>query len=237
MLGPTLDEDNLIVEDIDAYEAFSHFCAIGWKVIFALVPPTAKGGGMPAFFVSLMFIGMLTMVVGEFATVLGCVLGIEESVAAITLVALGTSLPDTFASMTAAQNSADADAAIGNITGSNSVNVFLGLGLPWMIGSIYFQNKFNGQKPYVVPAGVLAFSVAVFLGVAILCFIVLICRRCVSTIYHLIFICSYFSSLEESLADQQHPNMQADVSFSSFGSSTSYCRRCRPTILFRWGMH
>lgn len=30
-----------------------------------------------------------------------------------------------------------ADNAIGNITGSNSVNVFLGLGLPWLIASIY----------------------------------------------------------------------------------------------------
>ena len=31
-----------------------------------------------------------------------------------------------------------ADASIGNIMGSNSVNVFLGLGLPWLIGSIYW---------------------------------------------------------------------------------------------------
>lgn len=31
-----------------------------------------------------------------------------------------------------------ADAAIGNITGSNSTNVFLGLGLPWIIASGYY---------------------------------------------------------------------------------------------------
>ena len=51
--------------------------------------------------------------------------------------ALGTSLPDTFASRTAAIKENYADMAIGNITGSNSVNVFLGLGLPWLIASIY----------------------------------------------------------------------------------------------------
>jgi len=45
----------------------------------------------------------VTYIVGEFATLLGCVWGIKESVAANTLVALGTSLPDTFASMTAAR--------------------------------------------------------------------------------------------------------------------------------------
>merc|ERR1712167_446655 len=98
---------------------------------------------MPAFIVSLVFIGMLTMVVGEFATVLGCVLYIKESVAAITLVALGTSLPDTFASMTAARQSENADAAIGNITGSNAVNVFLGCGLPWAICSIYWVGNIH----------------------------------------------------------------------------------------------
>jgi len=78
-------------------------------------------------------IGLVTFVVGEIATVLGCVINLKESITAITLVALGTSLPDTFASMTAARNADYADSAIGNITGSNSVNVFLGLGLPWAI--------------------------------------------------------------------------------------------------------
>jgi len=69
----------------------------------------------------------------------GCVCGIKDSVTAITFVALGTSLPDTFASMTAAKSADTADAAIGNVTGSNSVNVFLGLGLPWVIASNYME--------------------------------------------------------------------------------------------------
>jgi solute carrier family 8 (sodium/calcium exchanger) len=51
---------------------------------------------------------------------------------------LGTSLPDTFASKQAAQESENADSAIGNVTGSNSVNVFLGLGMPWIVATIYY---------------------------------------------------------------------------------------------------
>lgn len=39
------------------------------------------------------------------------------SVTGITIIALGTSLPDTFASRTAAQQDEYADAAIGNVTG------------------------------------------------------------------------------------------------------------------------
>lgn len=37
----------------------------------------------------------------------------------ISLVAVGTSVPDTFASMVAARRDPNADAAVGNITGSN----------------------------------------------------------------------------------------------------------------------
>jgi solute carrier family 8 (sodium/calcium exchanger) len=44
-------------------------------------------------------------------------------VTSLSLVALGTSLPDTFASMLAIKADDNADNAIGNVTGSNSVNV------------------------------------------------------------------------------------------------------------------
>jgi len=40
----------------------------------------------------------------------------------------GTSVPDTFASKIAAEQDENADPAIGNVTGSNAVNVFLGIG-------------------------------------------------------------------------------------------------------------
>ena len=102
-LGPVIDQDNLIVDEVSLGEALMHFATIGWKVLFALVPPPKMGGGIPAFLIALAFIGIVTAVVGEVATVLGCVAGLEPSVTAITLVAIGTSLPDTFASMVAAQ--------------------------------------------------------------------------------------------------------------------------------------
>ena len=139
------------------------------------------------------FIGVVTAIVGEVATILGCVAGISESATAVTLVALGTSLPDTFASMTAAKTSEYADAAIGNVNGSNSVNVFLGLGLPWVLAAQYAYNT-KGQD-YKVPAGDVAFSVFVFLVVAIVCFLILIIRRVVSISSFILII---FRLLEEN---------------------------------------
>ena len=66
---------------------------------------------------------------------------LQDSVTAITFVALGTSLPDLFASKQAATMDDTADNSIGNVTGSNSVNVFLGLGLPWLIAAIFWKVK------------------------------------------------------------------------------------------------
>merc|ERR1719340_555492 len=86
-------------------------------------------------------IGVVTVLIGDLAELLGCVMDIPNSITAITLVALGTSLPDTFASRTAAIWEPTADSSIGNVTGSNSVNVFLGLGLPWMICALVWHNR------------------------------------------------------------------------------------------------
>lgn len=174
MLHPTKDEEGDI-QDIEAMDGAFHFFTIGWKLFFSLIPPAHYGGGYPCFVISLAFIGFVTYIVGDFANLFGCVLGIKPSVTAITFVALGTSLPDTFASMQAAQEEKYADAAVGNVTGSNSVNVFLGLGLPWVIATIY--EKAVNDDAYFVPAGALGFSVVVFICCALVCVVCLLTRR------------------------------------------------------------
>jgi len=168
-----------------------------WKLAFAFTPPARIAGGWLCFFVTLVFIGMLTALIGDLAAHMGCCMGIAPAITAITFVALGTSLPDTFASKTAAQSEPYADSSIGNITGSNSVNVFLGLGLPWMIAAIYWSNvgqytkeaewrarysSYEWYSPdmpvaFIVDAGDLGFSVMVFTICALLCLGSLVLRR------------------------------------------------------------
>lgn len=97
MLGPTVDEDNKL-DDVTGKEAFLHFLAIGWNVVFAFIPPRRYMNGWLAFFLALVAIGCCTAIVAEFANLLGCAIKLRQAVTAITLVALGTSLPDTFAS-------------------------------------------------------------------------------------------------------------------------------------------
>lgn len=177
----------------------AHFISLPWKVLAACVPPPAIGNGSVCFAVALCFIGLLTFLVGELAALLGCCIGIPNEICAITLVALGTSLPDTFASRISAVQEENADASIGNVTGSNAVNVFLGLGLPWTVASIYwhaegpthdwkkrvylkrtYQDRFMGDYPdggFIVPAGSLGWSVCVFTIGALFCVGLLIYRR------------------------------------------------------------
>jgi len=174
LLHPTKNDDGEI-EDIGCFDAFLQFFAIGWKVFFSLVPPPHYCKGWGCFVVALAMIGLCTGIVGEIANLMGCVIGLKPGVTAITFVAIGTSLPDTFASKKAAIDERYADAAIGNINGSNCVNVFLGLGLPWVMGSIYYTNR--GEK-FKVPSKGLDVSVALFLCTAFFAVALMVIRRC-----------------------------------------------------------
>jgi len=182
----------------------SHLLVLPWKLLFACCPPAEWGAGYPCFFASLGMIGFVTAFVGDLAAHFGCAVGISDALTAITVVALGTSLPDTFASKQAAVEDPYADASVGNVTGSNSVNVFLGLGLPWVIGAVYWEyvagepTKAWNERPtslelnaptyleaygssgefgFMVPAGELGFSVLVYSALAVLAVIFFVIRR------------------------------------------------------------
>jgi len=179
---------------------------IPWKLFFAFCPPPNFCGGWLCFVVALMYLTLVSILISDLASLLGCCLGLKDAVTAITFVALGTSLPDTFASKSAAKAEKTADSSIGNVTGSNSVNVFLGLGLPWMIAAIYWQaglasteevlkwkmkylelDKVSGladvmeqtgsSSLFVVRKGDLSFSVILFSTCAAVCILTLALRR------------------------------------------------------------
>lgn len=89
-----------------------------------------------------------------------------------------------------------ADASVGNVTGSNAVNVFLGIGLAWTMAAVY--HKTNGDE-FRVPSGKyvkystlkmdnftnffiiffpsLAFSVTIFCSEACIAILILLARR------------------------------------------------------------
>merc|ERR1711982_147315 len=151
-----------------------HFLTLPWKLIFAFIPPTAMANGYVTFVVSIAFIGACTAIIGDIAGHLGCFINLKDGVNAIAFVALGTSVPDTFASKVAAIVDETADASVGNVTGSNAVNVFLGIGIAWTMAAIYHESQGN---TFDVPVGSLGFSVTIFCIEALLAIIILMLRR------------------------------------------------------------
>eukprot|EP00913_Durusdinium_trenchii_P000739 g689.t1 len=171
--------------------------SLPFNVFFAITcPPPIWAGGYLLFVVALTWVAVVTALISDLASLFGCCADIPDATTAITIVAMGTSLPDTFASMTSASKDDTADSSIVNVTGSNSVNVYLGIGIPWLAAALYWASgskldewtlKYNVLLPeivekypngaFVVQGGALGFSVLLFNCVAICCLVILRLRR------------------------------------------------------------
>lgn len=96
--------------------------------------------------VLLILVGMVMIVVGSNFTVDGAtkiakIIGISERFIGLTIVALGTSLPELVTSVTAAKKG-NADIAIGNIVGSNIFNILFVVGTTALITPVAFASNF-----------------------------------------------------------------------------------------------
>ena len=63
---------------------------------------------------------------------------------------------------------------MGNVNGSNAVNVFLGIGLPWAMSAWYHYFK---NTKFKVQQGSLSFSVTLFCSFAAVAVIILLIKR------------------------------------------------------------
>ena len=99
--------------------------------------------------VSIIFIviGFLLLIKGADYLVEGAIgiakkFHIPEVIIGLTIISIGTSLPELFVSITSAM-SGHADMSIGNVIGSNISNLLLILGLSTAIQPIFFKNNLH----------------------------------------------------------------------------------------------
>ena len=83
--------------------------------------------------------------------------GISQTLIGLTIVALGTSLPELATSAVAAYKG-NADIAVGNIVGSNIFNIFFVLGVSGTINPIPFHGRNNFDIGMVIFASLLLFT-------------------------------------------------------------------------------
>ncbi len=88
------------------------------------------------------------------ATTIASALGLSERFIGLTIVALGTSLPELVTSVTAARKG-NSDIAIGNIVGSNIFNILFVIGTSSLIIPIVFEATFLVDAIVALLAGVL----------------------------------------------------------------------------------
>lgn len=105
--------------------------------------------------------GMAAIVVGSDVTVDGATaiaeaIGVSDRIIGLTIVALGTSLPELITSVTAAKKK-QADIAIGNIVGSNIFNILFVLGTASLIHDIEYSAAFIPDSVMTIAASALLF--------------------------------------------------------------------------------
>ncbi|HAY38817.1 MAG TPA: sodium:proton exchanger [Desulfobacteraceae bacterium] len=93
----------------------------------------------------------------EGAVDLALKLGISQSVVGLTIVAVGTSLPELATSAVAAHRGKP-DIAVGNVVGSNIFNIFFVLGVSAVIKPIPFNSRSNIDIGVVILASLLLFT-------------------------------------------------------------------------------
>ncbi|MDX9810986.1 MAG: calcium/sodium antiporter [Bacteroidales bacterium] len=115
----------------------------------------------------ILFAGLLMLILGGRLIVFSAIkvaslIGLSERVIALTVVSVGTSLPELVTSVVAARKK-NTDIAIGNVIGSNIYNIFLVLGLSAVVNPVRVQPMANLDLLLNVAASLMLF-IFVFTG-------------------------------------------------------------------------
>lgn len=117
--------------------------------------------------VFLLILGLILLSLGgrfivQSATELAIMAGISERVIALTIVSIGTSLPELATSVVAARKG-NTDIAIGNVVGSNIFNVFFILGISAIINPVAISGGANTDMILNIAVSLLLF-IFIFTG-------------------------------------------------------------------------
>jgi cation:H+ antiporter len=115
----------------------------------------------------LIIVGLAGLIIGGQLVVdngvqLATQLGVSEKIIGLTIIAIGTSLPELLTSVVAALKK-NTGIAIGNIIGSNIFNIFLILSVSSLIAPISYNLSFNTDI-YILIGGTLFLFLMMFIG-------------------------------------------------------------------------
>jgi len=145
-----------------------------WYLILSFIPPTGMLRGFLTFLTSFIVVGIFIALIGDLSGHLGCFINLKDFTNGLIFLGIGVSIHGlTFLKRSSAEN-ASSDSMIVQLIVSSGLNVSLGLGFSWFIGSIYWESQ--GQS-FNTPVGSFGFAVTIFYWLAFLAIIILLIRR------------------------------------------------------------
>ena len=106
-------------------------------VTLAFTVPDVRRPGMGkycflGFFLAIVWIGVYSYFMVEWATIVGATIGIPDIIMGLTFLAAGTSVPDLLSSVIVARRG-EGDMAVSSSIGSNIFDILVGLPIPWIL--------------------------------------------------------------------------------------------------------
>ncbi|EDW32718.1 GL18328 [Drosophila persimilis] len=121
------------------------------------------------FIMCIVWIGSLSYVVAWMITIIGDTLKIPDSVMGITFLAAGTSVPEAVSSVIVAKRG-HGSMGICNSIGSNTFDILLCLGVPWLIKAVFFPIQ-PGQNYVAINSAGLEYSAITLLSTLFLLYL------------------------------------------------------------------
>jgi cation:H+ antiporter len=170
--GILLDHSNLLTR-VDGFILLAFFGAFLFYIYLQMKadrndPESLSIKNLTGWKISLLIVGGLAGLVfgGKFvvdnAIKIATEMGVSEKIIGLTIIAIGTSLPELMTSVVAAMKK-NSDIALGNIIGSNIFNIFLILSVSSIINPVQFNPSFNLEL-YILGGGTLVLFIAMFTG-------------------------------------------------------------------------
>ncbi len=104
----------------------------------------------------------ISWVLVELAVLISADLGIPEAIIALTVLAVGTSIPDLFSSIIVAKQGRG-EMAVSNAIGSNIFDILIGLGLPFLIVMLISGGSINAGGDLMGSTIILSLSVVLLI--------------------------------------------------------------------------
>jgi len=179
---------------------FKYLLVFPLVAVLTITVPDVRRPGLAkwcylSFVLSIIWIGVFSFFMVQWAEVLGDTMGIPSVVMGYTFLAAGTSVPDLLSSVIVARMG-EGDMAVSSSIGSNIFDILVGLPLPWLVFLLYP----NDHDEVIIKAEGIFISIFILVGMLVAIIAIVHCQgwKMTRTLGGLMFVL-YFAFLVQAI--------------------------------------